>query len=276
MKPLREAMQSFFQKEQSEKVCSKHNKHLTIFKVKSKMLGERVTELCDMCETEKLEAETKELALSAELKKMKRLTSEVLRLDSIVPDENLLTATLENFEATTKEQVENKKICLEAIERIKNGQVFNIRLQGKRGTGKSHLAYSILNSLNENGETSSLFIAVDEMLRKIKASFRDKESPYTEDYFVSLLSRVDYLVLDDLGAETGAIRTDKEATDFVQRVLYGITNARQNKVTIVTTNLDIPSLLQLYDEKLVSRLLNNSKEIEFVETKDRRMTKQPF
>ena len=61
-------------------------------------------------------------------------------------------------------------------------------------------------------------------MRKIKDSFSNRQSKYTERYFVDLLSSVDFLALDDVGAETGAIDTDiKTASDFVQRILYAIT-----------------------------------------------------
>ncbi|GIN96058.1 hypothetical protein J6TS1_19280 [Siminovitchia terrae] len=65
-------------------------------------------------------------------------------------------------------------------------------------------------------------------MRVIKDSFSNKESRYTENCFVELMSKAAYLALDDIGVETGAIGTDKIATDFVQRVLYAITTTRQD------------------------------------------------
>ncbi|MDF2606968.1 MAG: Pony 38 [Bacillales bacterium] len=91
-----------------------------------------------------------------------------------------------------------------------------------------------------------------------------------------MLSDCDFLVLDDLGAETGAIDTGKAATDFVQRVFYAIMNARQGKVTIITTNLSSEKLFSIYDKKLVSRLLRNPQFIIFKETLDKRISILPF
>jgi DNA replication protein DnaC len=125
-------------------------------------------------------------------------------------------------------------------------------------------------------DKSCLFVSIDAMLRKIKNSFNDKESRFTEEYFNKLLSNVDFLVLDDLGAETGAIDTSKTATDFVQRVLYGITNTRQDKATILTTNLDSKTLFSMYDKKLVSRLFRKPKYVIFKESKDKRTSNIPF
>ena len=95
-------------------------------------------------------------------------------------------------------------------------------------------------------------------------------------YFVDLLSKVDYLVLDDLGAETGAVGTKKKASDFIQRVLYAIANGRQSKSTIVTSNLSIPALQDMYDTKLISRLLRDTYQIHFTNTSDKRVRKIEF
>ena len=196
---------------------------------------------------------------------------------SIITDRTILSAAFENYETSIQEEIQNKNTCLEIAERLKSGQIFNTFLQGIQGTGKSHLAYSILRRINEAKlNKSCLFVNVEDMMRKIKDSFSNRESRYTERYFVDLLSKVDFLALDDIGAETGAIDTDKTATDFVQRVLYAITSTRQDKATIVTTNLNSEVLFKMYDKKLVSRLLRNPKYVLFKETKDKRLSNIPF
>jgi DNA replication protein DnaC len=199
-----------------------------------------------------------------------------LSRDSILEDRTLLEARFDTYLVSEQEERENKNIVLECLERYKQGEVFNLILQGKQGTGKSHLAYSTIYELNEIRDKSCLFVSIDAMLRKIKNSFNDKESRFTEEYFNKLLSNVDFLVLDDLGAETGAIDTSKTATDFVQRVLYGITNTRQDKATILTTNLDSKTLFSMYDKKLVSRLFRKPKYVIFKESKDKRTSNIPF
>lgn len=195
---------------------------------------------------------------------------------SIVSDKSLLKSSFERFMDKTTEEAQNKKMCMELLGRLKEGEVFNILLQGCQGAGKSHLAYSLLKEMNKTSEWTCLFICVDEMMRLIRASFGDAESKYTEHYFIELLSSADFLVLDDLGAETGAIDTSKRATDFVQRVLYSVMNARQDKVTIITTNLDSRTLFAVYDKKLISRLLKNPQYVLFKDTLDKRMAGLPF
>src|SRR5690606_39233922 len=90
--------------------------------------------------------------------------------------------------------------------------------------------------------------------------------PYTETYFIDLAAKVDFLVIDDLGAETGNINTDKEASDFKTRILRAIVNGRQNKSTIFTTNLNSKQIISMYDAKLADRMLKNARIINYKET----------
>ena len=266
MKSIKDVMATFYKRVESDKVCQLHNEKYVIVTLKN-----RTDEYCESCQVDKRAEEDRELARTTLLSKIKRDTYDVLYMDSIVPDKTLLNASFDSFIANDPEEIANKKLCMEYVEHLKNGYTFNFVIQGLKGSGKSHLGYSVLRELNSSLEgVSCLFIAIDEMMRKIRGSFRDKESKYTEDYFINLLSKVDYLVLDDLGAETGAIDTDKEASNFVQRVLYGVMNARQDKTTIFTTNLSSTVLKTMYDEKLLSRMLKDKKFIIFKHTKDKR------
>lgn len=232
--------------------------------------------MCPMCEKIKNDQLFEE-QVNAEINKTKSESAYNTLFDKSILDDNTLTkARFSNYRVLEAEETKNKDLALEYYQAYRAGENFNLILQGKQGTGKSHLAYATLWELNMDKEYSCLFVSIDSMLRKIKASFRDKESKYTEEYFNHLLSDVDFLVLDDLGAETGAIDSDKSATDFVQRVLYGITNTRQDKSTIITTNLDSKTLFSMYDKKLVSRLLKRPKYVIFNETKDKRTSNIPF
>lgn len=237
--------------------------------------------VCPRCQKEAQEKELEQVenAKFEQLEQLRRYNT--LYKESHVSDATILTATFENYTTEGKEQRDNLNAMKGYLKQLQEGAVFNIILQGNPGAGKSHLAYALLQELNNHDRDvvpnkRCLFISVDEMIRLIKDSFGNKESKYTEQYFTDLLSKVEFLVLDDLGAETGAIDTGKSATNFVQSVLYGVMNARQDKVTITTTNLNGKSLFNMYDKKLVSRLLRKPQYVIFNETKDKRMEQIPF
>lgn len=105
----------------------------------------------------------------------------------------------------------------------------SIIIQGDTGTGKSFLAYSMARYIKDKGFTV-LFIDNVELLSIIKASF-NKKNDTTEEDLMRLISEVDLLVLDDVGANKN--------TDWASEKLYEITNKRQGTNTIYTTNLDL-------------------------------------
>lgn len=263
------------QMDSTSNICDKHP--LRVKKPIYKVLFEG-KEVCPVCESNR---QTENLSILEDIK-IKTAKSKVdynaFLNKSILTDVGLLEASFGNYEVNEPEIEKNKKLAIDAYDKYKNGDVFNTWLTGSPGVGKSHLAMSILRNLNESGEKDKqcLFISVDEMLLKIRDSFSNKESKYTEFYFVDLLSKVDFLVLDDLGAETGGTGTSKKASDFTLRVLYSIANARQNKSTIITSNLTRIELTKMYDPKLVSRLMKDTYLIKFESTSDKRIKKIEF
>lgn len=226
--------------------------------------------VCPRCQTEKATNE-----LSAEIsKRASELTLQeqfdTLKRDSIITDKTLLDATFANYINTGDEEFKNKSYAWDLAQAIKDGQVFNVWFQSKRtGVGKSHLAMAMLQILNSH-TCSTAFIEIQQMLMLIRDSFNNRDSKYTEQYFLDLISRVDILALDDLGSETGNVETQKEATEFTSKMLKAIMNARQGKTTIITTNLSTEQLSKIYDAKVVSRLMANVKTIKFEQAKDKR------
>lgn len=212
---------------------------------------------------------------------------------SIIANQSIVASRLDSYETDCEETKENKKKAIKILDRIKKGEVLNVYIAGIQGAGKSHLAYAVLYELVRHywiisdGEAlkdqyafgnmkSCLFVEIEKLIRLIQNSFRNKESRYTMDYCISLMVEADFLVIDDLGAESGSMNRSGEASDFVHKVLYGVANGRQgaNKTTITTSNLSSKQLFQKYDPKLASRLLNGvtkDETIVFKTTTDKRI-----
>ncbi|MFJ8261432.1 ATP-binding protein [Rummeliibacillus sp. NPDC094406] len=264
MKAISQALPKSIEMALTSNICSNHAKPVGM------MIIEGV-EICPACELAKENAafakSMSDQILAQESKKKKN----TLYYKSIFADETLRNASFGKFFAESEEEVKNKDLAIQAFKHYKGAKVFTTLLQGDTGVGKSHLAMSILRNLNEKMDVECVFISVREMMTKIRDSFDNKESKYTQLYFVDMLSRVDFLCLDDLGAETGAIDTRKTATNFTLEVLTAIFEARQNKSTIITSNLSRKQMEDMYDKKLISRSFKNIAVIKFDNIRDKRI-----
>ncbi|PDY18999.1 hypothetical protein COM83_25855, partial [Bacillus cereus] len=78
---------------------------------------------------------------------------------------------------------------------------------------------------------SCLYVELETITRLIMDSFDDKSGKYTLQYFVQLIGQADFVVLDDLGAESGLTDLNRQASDFIQRLLYAVSNTRQGMST---------------------------------------------
>ncbi|WP_144496088.1 AAA family ATPase, partial [Bacillus pumilus] len=240
--------------------------------------------VCPRCE---LEADEKKLQrdLESQIEFSQRTKNfNTLEKRSMFRDRTVSRATFDNYDVSELEETKNKKRMMDLVKHLQQGEVFNIFLQGLPGVGKSHLGYAALKALNvppdpdnpKDMGKSCLFINMEEAASAIKDSFSNKESKYTESYVTQLMGDADYLVIDDLGAETGSEHSDSRASDFIHRLIYKVTSARQDKATIYTTNLTSKKLYQMYDSKLVSRIMQKQQYIVFKETSDKREMELPF
>lgn len=231
--------------------------------------------VCLECAAERRDEEVKKMQIELTNRHLKRSTYDWLDKKSIFLDDSLKGATFDGFKKIDEETTNNKEKALNIAREYYKGANYNTILTGKAGTGKSHLAMSMLKVVNEHSDPyrKCLFIAIDELMRRIKDSFGNPESIHTEQSMIAMLTEADLLVIDDLGAETGSIHSDKNATDFTTRTLYAIINGRMKKPTIITTNLNSRDMAKMYDSKLISRMFRGAEGhiIGFKDTNDKRI-----
>lgn len=249
--------------EETSETCEIHDDHLIKF-------ANRV--FCPTCAKERTAQHSKELAereTDAYYLREKRYIRK-----SILSDGTLKQASFDTYQTTDKETTDNKlKARLLAGEYLK-GAAFNVIFTGKVGTGKSHLAMSMLQAVNDHSKPyrKCLFVSVDELISQLRYSYVNDEG-LSENQLRNLCVDADLLVLDDLGAEVGAINTEKRASNDTVRMINAIVTGRMDKPTIFTTNLSSKQIKSMYDQRIVSRILkgvNKDRIIEFKDTKDKR------
>jgi|LSQX01.2.fsa_nt_gb DNA replication protein DnaC len=142
-------------------------------------------------------------------------------------------------------------------------RVPNLLFWGEPGTGKTFLAICILRELIENG-FSGFVVRAPEMMdimdeyRTIKRTF--SPNPQRDKLISGLREKIllsEFLVIDELGVEPVGLNN---TADLLQIIGERLINER---VTIITTNLDLKALASRYDGRLYSRLMGNFYKFQF-------------
>lgn len=260
--------------------CPIHpNQHLVQLKHKAKGDGEEQSAFCPKCVAERIANRHNDVFLQGVWRNYRRSFHGVLRYDSIFDDEEILGETFDSYHVKPGTEAERNLNQARHLAGMYLDRSYkpNTILTGKPGTGKTHLAMAMLQAVNEHikPDAACLFLSVNEVVRRVKDSFNNRESPYTEARITRLAGLANLLVLDDLGSEASFRSSNTEASDWVQQLLFGILNKRSGR-TIVTTNLNSAELARIYNPKLLSRMYRgierNHSIIKFTEvTTDKRL-----
>lgn len=125
---------------------------------------------------------------------------------------------------------------------------------GVTGTGKSHLALAAAQVVMQRG-TAMYMDAVD-LIRRVRGTWR-RDSPKSEEEMFNLLGSIDLLIIDEVGVQRG--------TDDEQNVIFDVINRRyrDNRPTILLTNLDGKSLVEFLGPRVMSRLTERAQFLSF-------------
>lgn len=130
-----------------------------------------------------------------------------------------------------------------------------IFLHGTPGTGKSYTAEAIMNTLVKQ-KHATLFLNMNALQNLFYQSINDDKAKIKLNNLKDFSKKCDVLILDDLGAEaTNQNNNKKEAKDSIQTILYEISNSRNNKPTLITSNYNREQLSNIYNERIISRLI---------------------
>lgn len=123
-------------------------------------------------------------------------------------------------------------------------------LQGKYGSGKTHLAAAIAN-FSVDLDIPTLFITVPDLLDVLRFSYNDPDATFEERF--EEIRNVDLLVMDDFGTQN--------ATSWAQEKLFQIINYRYiNQLPmVITTNLGLSDIegrirSRIQDPEIVTRV----------------------
>lgn len=127
-----------------------------------------------------------------------------------------------------------------------------IFLTGPNGTGKTHLAVSILRETLLRYTDSCRFIKIPPLLFEVKQAFKSNFYD-SEDLLIKRFLNYDLLILDEIGVE--------KVTPWALQTLYLIIDGRSShlKKTIFTSNLTLQDIEDNLDARFASRIVEMCK-----------------
>lgn len=195
---------------------------------------------------------------------------------SIYNEDSVLDHTFKNVQPVSDDFIKLAKKAMEIAKKYAQGDRFNTILSGQAGAGKTMLGVCILNYIVSKSQkpTNCLFLSVSE-LADLAFSQYQKEEYDKQARFHQLFKDIkdcDVLMLDDLGSESSMQLNSVEASNTVQKALFRIGDLTQKKALIITTNNTEKQLEDIYNPKIVSRLLTSNIEhiLNFKNIKDYR------
>lgn len=155
-----------------------------------------------------------------------------------------------NYQAVTEEQKNALAECQNFARNFAQHKHRSLVLVGGVGTGKTHLACSILNELILESPLNGLFVTVSETSRRIKNTwirFNTSDYQETESDVIEQLIKPDLLVIDEVGLQQ---------SDFEKNWLFDVLNQRYNanKGTVIISNLKGKDLVEYLGERAIDRL----------------------
>ena len=185
------------------------------------------------------------------------------RVRSIYNEKNVLNHVFKDVKPVSDEFTVLAKKAQVIAKKYVNGERFNTVLSGQVGAGKTMLAVCIMNYLrSKQPQAKCLFISVTELSELAFSQYRKEEYDQQARYNQAMkdIDECDLLVLDDLGTESSMTVDTSESSNTVQKMLFRIGDLMQGKRLVITTNNNGEELTEMYNPKIISRLLTSNQE----------------
>lgn len=257
--------------------CPQCGKEIYAWRQKNKDGSERCEPACMQCGYRALKKKEKVAVDQMSIESRRGKVINLLKYGSLLTDKPLMDKRVESYQVVddeTKRAKERAKLIVNKV--LLDDPIHGIFL-GNPGVGKSHLSMGICWEVIEKSNYSkkALYVSYPYLLDQLKFAMNDEQARKAiTGELMSDIQKADFVVIDDIGAELGIFTDKTMSTQYNNDTLTKITDARQNKAAIYTTNLTVAQLKQAYGDRVVSRMANNSNGYGFTfrTTKDKRIS----
>lgn len=157
--------------------------------------------------------------------------------------------SFDNYLVECEGQMKALMLARQYVEEFE-GNIASFIFSGKPGTGKNHLAAAICNDLLLRGK-SVLIITVADIMSSMKDTFGNRNT--SEEQLLNDLSKVDLLVIDEIGVQTESRYEKVIINQIVDR------RSSSKRPTGMLTNSNMEEMNKLVGERVMDRMrLGNS------------------
>lgn len=235
------------------KTCEKHGDYQSKGMVIGFMKNKTIFTGCPKCSEERKREEEEQRQADA-LERKRRHHERFLEMANI--PHRFKARNFDNFEAADAKQKKALAVCRTYAEEFEQNhkQGKGLILSGKPGTGKSHLAAAIIQSLYTKHQGQ--YMTLMELIRLVRGTWH-KNSEKSEAQVLKELIHIDLLVIDEIGVQYG--------TDGEQNIIFDVLDGRyrEQMPTILLTNQDKEGLTKCIGERVFDRLRETSTWVSF-------------
>lgn len=183
--------------------------------------------------------------------KMIDILYEQSNIKSVLATENFDTFSYDYYDDMEKTRmqkvVQDSKIFIENF----RDDYQNLLFYGNVGCGKTFLSNCIARELIERGYSVVYFTAFQLFDLLAKNTFEGREQSADKKELYDDIFNCDLLIIDDLGTET--------SNSFTKSQLFLILNERhcRKKSTMISSNLSLEKMVDIYSERSLSRIMGN-------------------
>lgn len=230
-----------------EASCNLHGAYMSMHIIGS------VWSRCPKCQQILREREDAERQRHKQEEERERFAARLGR--SAIP-KRFIGRTFEGFKAETEAQQKALAVCRDYAEafpeHLKAGT--GLILSGKPGTGKSHLAAAIMQSIIADHFTQ--YMTCMDVIRMIRETWR-KDSERSESDVLRDLGRIPLVVIDEIGVQYG--------TEGEQTILFDVLDIRyRNQMpTILLTNQNMEGAKAFLGDRIWDRMRETCRWIPF-------------